>query len=232
MSAVLALAAAALACWPGRRLLPAGVRSAPAMPKPQQRLDAMMPALLATAVLALVLTWRPDASGAVLAPSAAGATFYLLRRMRAGTGRHQPDEALPLTLTVAALLLRSGAPPGAALSEAASGCASTNRQLCAQVDRRLSMGEPAGRAWSLLYAHPELAAVARAAVRTSDSGAALAQAWESVGRRQRADRRLAAEIRARKVGVRALAPLGLCFLPAFVCLGVVPMVIGLAADIL
>ena len=28
-----------------------------------------------------------------------------------------------------------------------------------------------------------------------------------------------------------LAPLGLCFLPAFVCLGVVPLVLGIAGDV-
>jgi hypothetical protein len=28
-----------------------------------------------------------------------------------------------------------------------------------------------------------------------------------------------------------LAPLGVCFLPAFVCLGVAPMVLGIAADV-
>ena len=35
------------------------------------------------------------------------------------------------------------------------------------------------------------------------------------------------------VTVRArVAPLGLCFLPAFVCLGIVPVVIGLAGEVL
>jgi hypothetical protein len=28
-----------------------------------------------------------------------------------------------------------------------------------------------------------------------------------------------------------LAPLGACFLPAFLCLGVVPLVLGIAADV-
>jgi len=37
---------------------------------------------------------------------------------------------------------------------------------------------------------------------------------------------------ARKVGVLAVAPLGLCFLPAFVCLGIVPVVVGLASQVL
>ena len=43
----------------------------------------------------------------------------------------------------------------------------------------------------------------------------------------RAEGRSAAEQAARRVGVLAVAPLGLCFLPAFVLLGVVPVVIDL-----
>lgn len=37
---------------------------------------------------------------------------------------------------------------------------------------------------------------------------------------------------ARKVGVKAVAPLGLCFLPAFVLLGIIPVIAGLASTIL
>jgi hypothetical protein len=39
-------------------------------------------------------------------------------------------------------------------------------------------------------------------------------------------------VAARAVAVRAAAPLGLCFLPAFVLLGVVPTVLGLARGVL
>jgi hypothetical protein len=39
---------------------------------------------------------------------------------------------------------------------------------------------------------------------------------------------VAATEAARSAGVRAVAPLGLCFLPAFVLVGVVPTVVGLA----
>ena len=34
-----------------------------------------------------------------------------------------------------------------------------------------------------------------------------------------------------RAGVWVLAPLGLCFLPAFLCLGVAPLVLGIAADV-
>jgi pilus assembly protein TadC len=36
---------------------------------------------------------------------------------------------------------------------------------------------------------------------------------------------------AERAGVLIAGPLGLCFLPAFVCLGIVPVVVGLAGEI-
>ena len=41
----------------------------------------------------------------------------------------------------------------------------------------------------------------------------------------------AAVAAAERAGVLIAGPLGLCFLPAFVCLGIVPVVAGLAGDI-
>ena len=41
-----------------------------------------------------------------------------------------------------------------------------------------------------------------------------------------------AHARAERAGVLVSGPLGLCFLPAFVCLGIVPVVIGLAGTTL
>ena len=45
---------------------------------------------------------------------------------------------------------------------------------------------------------------------------------EELRERARAD----VETRARSIEVKAAAPLGLCLLPAFVVLGIVPMVVG------
>ncbi|GAA3052438.1 hypothetical protein GCM10020000_37450 [Streptomyces olivoverticillatus] len=41
-----------------------------------------------------------------------------------------------------------------------------------------------------------------------------------------------AGIRARRAGVLATAPLGLCFLPAFLTVGLMPVLIGLASHLL
>ena len=40
------------------------------------------------------------------------------------------------------------------------------------------------------------------------------------------------EARAERAGVLVTGPLGLCFLPAFICLGIVPVVVGLASSVL
>lgn len=232
MSVGLLLASGALLCWPTVRTHPM-IRAARAERVPVvQRMDRSIPFVLAVAVLTLAIAWKPTVLGIAFGIGAAAAAFVLLRRTRRRAPVGSVDAVVPLVLTVAALLLRSGTPPGAALAAAARSCRSTSRTAFEQVERRLAMGEPPGRAWSSLSETPGLAGVGRAAIRASESGTALAQAWTATSERLRADRRLAAEIRARKVGVRVLAPLGLCFLPSFVCLGVVPMVIGLAGEIL
>ena len=65
-----------------------------------------------------------------------------------------------------------------------------------------------------------------------DGGAPVAAAVSRLAAEVRAEGRGAAEQAARRVGVLAVAPLGLSFLPAFVLLGVVPVVVGLAGPLL
>ena len=42
----------------------------------------------------------------------------------------------------------------------------------------------------------------------------------------------AARAAAERASVLIAAPLGLCYLPAFLCLGIVPVIAGLAGDVL
>lgn len=82
-------------------------------------------------------------------------------------------------------------------------------------------------AWSSLAMDKATAPLAAAVIRAGRTGAPAA---ETVGRaarelRETAADALTAEVRA--VGVRATAPLVVCFLPAFVFLGVVPTALGL-----
>ena len=73
--------------------------------------------------------------------------------------------------------------------------------------------------------------MAVAARRSASSGARLAGALEQVAAELRSAARHDALARAQRAGSFAVAPLGLCFLPAFVCLGIVPVVAGLAGGL-
>ena len=82
-------------------------------------------------------------------------------------------------------------------------------------------------AWSALAMEEATAPLAAAVIRAGRTGAPAAA---TVGRAARELREAAADAlsaEVRTVGVKATAPLVLCFLPAFVLLGVVPTAVGL-----
>jgi pilus assembly protein TadC len=71
-------------------------------------------------------------------------------------------------------------------------------------------------------------ALLRLARLSASSGAALAE----LAAQSRHDAADAATATAERASVLIAGPLGLCFLPAFVCLGIVPVVAGLAGRVL
>jgi hypothetical protein len=91
----------------------------------------------------------------------------------------------------------------------------------------LVLGADADTAWRAAQAHPDLASLAAAARRSAAGGATLAEAVREHAVDLRALNAAAAERSAGRAGVAMTAPLALCFLPAFVCLGLAPVVLGL-----
>ena len=91
------------------------------------------------------------------------------------------------------------------------------------------MGAEPRRAWAGVP--PELAGLGRVVVRAGESGSTVAPALRALAADSRAVARAATEAEVRRAGVWVLAPLGLCFLPAFVCLGVLPLILGIAGDV-
>ena len=75
-------------------------------------------------------------------------------------------------------------------------------------------------------------AFTRMARRSALSGVALAQGIEDLAVQMRGDAADAASAKAERAAVFIAGPLGLCFLPAFLCLGIVPVIAGLAGDVL
>jgi pilus assembly protein TadC len=78
----------------------------------------------------------------------------------------------------------------------------------------------------------QIDALLRLARRSASSGAALADGVAELAAQCRHDAAHAADATAERAAVLIAGPLGLCFLPAFVCLGIVPVVAGLAGDVL
>ena len=146
------------------------------------------------------------------------------------TGRAAHD--LPLFADLLAAALGAGCGVGVAL---AAVCGAVPGELSARVRvvcAALALGASPRTAWAPLAADPALRPLAAAMVRCATSGSPAADALVHLAADLRSRRRIAAVQAARSAGVRAVAPLGLCFLPAFVLVGVVPTAVGLAASAL
>jgi Flp pilus assembly protein TadB len=137
-----------------------------------------------------------------------------------------------LALDLGAALLRAGRTLPATLRLIAATADLDDGEVLSGVGRMLELGAHPDEAWRLALASSDLGPLATAARRSAESGARLADAFERAAVGVRAEARTAAELSARRVGVWAIAPLGLCFLPAFVCLGIVPVIAGLLSDVL
>ncbi len=143
-----------------------------------------------------------------------------------------PDPfALPATWDLLAATLRAGLPVATAVHAVLAGVPPGPAERLRKVGDLLALGADPATAWQAALGHPDTAPLARAARRSARSGAALAGAVAdlAVDVRARADDE--AEARAQRAAVLVAGPLALCFLPAFLCLGVLPVVIGLAAQV-
>jgi len=158
-----------------------------------------------------------------------------LRRLEPRALRREREHALadlPFAADLLAAVLVAGAPVASAVGAVAAALEGPLGSRLGQVARALELGLPPDGAWAPLGDLPEAASLARSAVRTSESGAALAAALSRIAGELRSGRDARAEEAARRAAVLVVLPLGLCFLPAFVLLGVVPVVAGVLGDVL
>lgn len=151
---------------------------------------------------------------------------------------------LPQALELVAAALRGGSPPsqameavGRALLAAGPGMPAHRRlghRLC-QVAASLRLGGDIRSAWaSVPEAEPgrPLAAAALAMSRLEEGGAPVAVALTGLATDLRSEQRAASIAAARRAGVLAVLPLGLCFLPSFVLIAVLPVVVAAARQVL
>ncbi|MFJ8732029.1 type II secretion system F family protein [Streptomyces bauhiniae] len=135
---------------------------------------------------------------------------------------------LPLAAELLAACIEAGAGPvvaAQAVGEALGGPVGDALARGA-AEARLG-GEPAD-AWARLTALPGAGALARLLERADRSGLPAAEPVARLASDARSESIRAATVRARRAAVLISAPVGLCFLPAFIAVGVLPVVIGLA----
>jgi Flp pilus assembly protein TadB len=142
------------------------------------------------------------------------------------------DASLPLVLDLAAAALRSGRPVADALALAAPAGHPDVVDVVDRVARLLRLGADPTHAWSAVPRDGPLAQVARVAVRSAASGVKLAAAFERLAAQLRDERAAVAAQRANRAAVVAMGPLAACFLPSFIFLGIVPVVVGVAGTAL
>ncbi|WP_425359415.1 type II secretion system F family protein [Arthrobacter celericrescens] len=149
-----------------------------------------------------------------------------------GTGgrgrRYEGLESTAIMLELSAAALDSGAGLGRALELIASCSAPAVRDSLRPVVAALAIGADWDTVWrsSAVQNHVALRlrdSLAFAALTGAPSSAVL---YAQADRLRREDFR-SAERRAAALGVKLVVPLGLCSLPAFICLGVVPVLLAM-----
>jgi pilus assembly protein TadC len=196
-----------------------------------------LPAIVG-AVTVLVLPVLAGRIGLLLALPGGFGVLVGCRRLASRNRPPLDRQAIAFLLDLLAAVLRAGAPTDQAIEAVAVSVREYGGQPLGKVmeplsvvGRLLRLGTEPQLAWSMLNELPELAPVAAAGRRCAHSGARLAGALADTAEQLRAEHTQLAVLRAQRVGVWALLPLGCCFLPAFVCIGIVPVVLGVAGQV-
>jgi len=190
------------------------------------------PALLLASVsgglgVALLVGGPAGVAAGVVATLAAVVVLRRLEPRAVRIRRERLVADLPTAVDLLAACLASGRPPGAALKTVLDAVGGPLAAELGVVAVRLELGADPVAVWRDLARRPgPLAALARTMARCLDTGAPMADGLRLLAADLRRAHRAAVERKARGVGVRAAAPLGLCFLPAFVLVGIVPSVVS------
>ncbi len=158
-----------------------------------------------------------------------GESVWRARRIGRTAPRRSLDIALALDLL--AVALSSGAPTPVALHVVGEALGEPGRVLI-RTGTAVLLGADESRAWCPADDDDDverelLAVVARQIAAMSAHGASCEALLRARADAVRRSRRRTAEAAAQRLGVRLVLPIGLCALPAFIALGIVPVLLGL-----
>lgn len=183
-------------------------------------------------VTAAVLFACVAAAGAwLLAVPVAAAGWFGVRRLLKPAVPVADPLRLATCWDLLAACLRAGLPVSEAVRVIADRVPGDGGTALRATSGLLALGADPADAWRPAASVPATAELARGARRTARSGTELATVASALAAEVRMSANDVAEARAQRAGVLIAGPLGLCFLPAFVCLGVIPVITGLAAQV-
>lgn len=146
--------------------------------------------------------------------------------------RDGPDPlAVAADIELFAACLRAGLSTHHA-AQAVGRTSRTHGHTWSHVAALLAVGVAPEQAWHQAAHEPGLAQVGRLVVASGNSGAGIASGAERITAALRADAAATATASAERAGVFISLPLALCFLPAFITLGLVPVVVSLGSQML
>ncbi|MGW1408607.1 type II secretion system F family protein [Streptomyces sp. NPDC002403] len=152
-----------------------------------------------------------------------------------GAGQAEQAEAarqLPLAADLLAACISAGAGPREAAEAVGESLGGPVGVRLARTAAEIRLGGDPAVAWGRFGEIPGASALARCLDRAGSTGAPAAEPVARLAEAMRSERASAAVARAQRAGVAVTAPVGLCFLPAFLMVGVAPVVIGLATGLL
>lgn len=152
---------------------------------------------------------------------------WLLRR---GTRRTDPL-LLAAGWDLLAAGMRAGLPIAVIVRTVAEGFTGPAAKKLHEVAALHDWGADPASAWEPALNHPDTAELARAARRSVRVGSGIADMATDLATDARLRTRELVQARAERAAVWISAPLALCFLPGFLCLGVLPVIVGMVQQL-
>jgi pilus assembly protein TadC len=152
-----------------------------------------------------------------------------LHRLTDRAAKPEPVRVTAFATELVAVCLDAGATPAAALEAAGEYAGGVLGEALQSAASALGAGAPVEEALPETGPLAPLASVFR---RSSQSGSAMSEQLIGAAGQLRADEHFERLAKAHRVATLSALPLGLCMLPAFLVLAVVPAVIGLGSGLL
>ncbi|MFI5688901.1 type II secretion system F family protein [Streptomyces sp. NPDC051636] len=209
-----------------------------AAPRPSVEVRGLMRRWLPlTGVVAAGWVLVGGVTGVAVGLGAAVGLWRWRRRQGDDPGRTAQSDAalaarqLPLAADLLAACIAAGAGPVVAAQAVGESLGGPVGEGLARGAAEVRLGGEPADAWRRLALLPGAGALARLLERADESGLPAAAPVARLAADARADWARSATARARRAAVLVSAPVGLCFLPAFIVVGVLPVVIGLASGV-